>query len=314
MKVSSIVKFFLLFQCCIFSTYSLADIGDGPRAYLPPPVNANVFSFYGMKVSGNSMINSGLVNPNLELDVDLLVAQYTRTVDLFGNYASFTVVQPYGELQSKVKFDVLDQLNSTTESKGLGDTQLLFSFGLYNLPPLTIQQYKNYKPTFAAGALLRLTLPTGEFTDQQAANLGANRYSIQLGVPMTFGFGDSFLDPNLTTIDFVPSVTFFDDNDDPFNASSTGQKPIYKLESHLTHNFNPGIWTSLDAVYAYGGETDSNGVDQDNRQQSLSAGVTLGVQFSKVLGIKASYGKVVDRNDDGMDGDFMRINITYTKF
>lgn len=303
-----------LITVMLFSASSLADIGDGPRAYLPPPVNANVFTFYGMKVSGNSMINSGVVNPNLELDVDLVVAQYTRTMNLFGNYASFTAVQPYGKLKSKVKFDVLQQLNSTTESKGMGDTQLLFSFGLYNLPPLTRQEYKNYQPTFAAGGLIRLTLPTGEYSELQAANLGANRYSVQLAMPITFGYGDSFLDPNLTTLDFLPSVTFFQDNDDPFNAQSTGQKPIYKLESHLTHNFSPGIWTSLDAVYAYGGETDTNGVDQDNRQKSLSAGLTLGVQFSKVFGLKASYGKIVDRNDDGMDGDFMRINVTYTQF
>ncbi len=51
------------------------------------------------------MINSGIVNPNLNIEVDLAVAQYTRTMDILGNYTSFTLVQPFGELESSVNFD-----------------------------------------------------------------------------------------------------------------------------------------------------------------------------------------------------------------
>jgi hypothetical protein len=269
---------------------------------------------YGLTTSGNSVINSGIVTPNLNIDVDLAVVQYTRTMDILGNYTSFTVVQPFGELESSVNFDIASRFDTRQKSQGLGDTQLLLSFGLYNLPPLTLKTYQTYKPTFAVGGLVRLSLPTGEYSSSKQANLGGNRYSLQFGTPITFGFGDSFLDPNLTTLDFLPSVTLFDDNNEPFNADLTGQKPMYKLESHITHNFNPGLWLSLDALYEYGGETKTDGISQNNKQKSFSAGLTAGIQFSKRLGIKATYGKVLDHNENGLDGDFVRVNMTFTQF
>ncbi len=60
----------------LLSQYSYADLGDGPRAYLPPPIDTNVFILNAIQVSGNSMLDSGVVLPDLDLDIDLLVAQY----------------------------------------------------------------------------------------------------------------------------------------------------------------------------------------------------------------------------------------------
>ena len=311
---SKVVSAILPLSLVLLSPFAAADIGDGPRAYFPPPVNANVFSLYGMQVAGNSMPGTGIVNPNVDLDVDLAVAQYTRTMDVGGRYVALTAVQPVGSLRSSITFPNAPNLKSKTDSDGLADTQLLITAGLYNLPPLTLETYADFKPTFAVGGLARITLPTGEYDDDKSANLGANRYSLQVGSPITFGFGESFLDPRLTTFDLLPSVTIYSDNDDPFGANKTSQEPLYKLESHLTHNFNPGLWASIDSVYSYGGETKTNGQANDNRQRSLNMGATLGVQFSKTLGLKISYGQTVERNDDGLDGDFARVTLTYTQF
>lgn len=298
---------------CLQSNIVHADIGDGPRAYLPPPIDTNVFTVFGMQVSGNSMLNSGIVNPNLDLDVDLLIAQYTRTMEIGGRYVAFTFVQPQGRLNSTITLANAPNFENKTKSEGLGDTQILLTTGLYNLPPLTLATYATYKPTFAVGGLARLTLPTGEYDETKSANLGANRYSMQLGAPITFGFGESFLDPSLTTFDLLPSITFFGENHDPFGVDKMSQRPLLKLESHLTHNFNPGLWASIDGIYSYGGETKSDGEYDDNQQSSLNMGATLGLQFSKTLGMKLSYGKTIEHNDDGLDGDFVRLMLTYTQ-
>ena len=297
----------------LHSQAAYADIGDGPRAYFPPPIDTNVFTVFGMRVEGNSVLGTGIVNPDLELDVDLVVAQYTRTMSISDRYVSFTVVQPTGDLTSTVTLPNAPNFQNQTKSNGLGDTQILVSAGLYNLPPLTKENYASFKPDFAVGGLARLTLPTGEYDENKSANLGANRYSMQLGTPITFGFGESFLDPRLTTFDLLPSVTFFGDNDDPFNAGTVSQSALYKLEAHLTHNFNPGIWASIDGIYSYGGETETDGQSNDNKQRSLNMGATVNVQFSKSLGVKLSYGETVDRNDDGLDGEFARLTLTYTQ-
>ncbi len=297
----------------LLSQYSYADLGDGPRAYLPPPINTNVFILYGMQVSGNSMFDSGIVIPNLDLDIDLLVAQYTRTMEIADQYVAFTAVQPQGRLSSKITLPNAPNFKSETESEGLGDTQLLISAGLYGLPPLTLATYRDYKPELVVGGLVRITLPTGEYDEDKSANLGANRYSLQLGSPITFAFGESFVDPRLTTLDLLPTITLYSDNDDPFNADKTSQKPLFKFESHFTHNFNSAFWASLDSVYSYGGETKTDGQSGDNRQRSFNMGTTLGFQLSKKLGLKLSYGKTIDHNDDGLDGEFARLVLTYTQ-
>ena len=297
----------------LLSHYSHADLGDGPRAYLPPPINTNVFILYGMQVSGNSMFDSGIVIPNLDLDIDLLVAQYTRTMEIADRYVAFTAVQPQGRLNSKITLPNAPNFKSETESEGLGDTQLLISAGLYGLPPLTLAAYRTYKPELVVGGLVRIVLPTGEYDEDKSANLGANRYSLQLGSPITFAFGESFVDPRLTTLDLLPTITLYSDNDDPFNADKTSQKPLFKFESHFTHNFNSAFWASLDSVYSYGGETKTDGQSGDNRQRSFNVGTTLGSQLSKKLGLKLSYGKTIDHNDDGLDGEFARLVLTFTQ-
>lgn len=308
----------LVILTALLSTSALplrADlIGDGPRAYLPPPVDVNVIAMYGMQVSGNSVVATGLVSPQIDLELETLVTQFTRTFNLADRYAAVTVVQPHhGDLQSTIRLPNAPALNSRTSASGLGDTQLLMTMGLHNLPPLTRQTYAEYKPGLAVGGLLRLTIPTGEYSSSEQVNLGANRYALQIGAPITYAVGDSLLDPNLTTFDLVPSVTFFDDNDKPFGAGTLEQSALLKLEAHVTRNFNPALWASVDALYSYGGETRIDGVDQSNEQSSLGLGLTLGLQLSKSLGVKVTYGNVVYRNDDGMNGDSVRITLTNTR-
>ncbi len=63
----------------------------------------------------------------------------------------------------------------------------------------------------------------------------------------------------------------------------------------------------------YGGETKTDGQSNDNKQRSFNMGATLNVQFSKSLGLKLSYGETVDRNDDGLDGEFVRLTLTYAQ-
>jgi hypothetical protein len=259
------------------------------------------------------MLDSGVVLPDLDLDIDLLVAQYTRTAEIADRYVAFTVVQPQGRLSSKIAFPNAPNLESETNSKGLGDTQLLISAGLYGLPPLTLATYRDYDPKLAVGGLARITLPTGEYDEDKSANLGANRYSLQLGSPITFGFGENLLDPRLTTLDLLPSITIYSDNDDPFRGAKSSQKTLFKFESHVTHNFNPAFWASIDSVYSYGGATKTDGQSDDNRQRSFNMGATLGFQFSAEFGLKLTYGKTIDHNDDGLDGDLARLVLTYSQ-
>jgi hypothetical protein len=121
-------------------------------------------------------------------------------------------------------------------------------------------------------------------------------------------FGESYLDPHLTTFELLPSVTFYGSNEDPFRADTLDQAPIFRLEGHLTRNLNKAIWISADALVSNGGETETDGIDDDNRQYSLKLGATVSVAVAKTASIKLSYGETVNsNNDDSSDGQMFRI-------
>jgi len=115
-----------------------------------------------------------------------------------------------------------------------------------------------------------------------------------------------------TSLELVPSITFFADKSNPNTSDhQLEQKPILLLEGHLTHDITPMFWGSLDTLYTAGGETTKDGVAQHNEQRSLGLGVTLGANFSRNTGASLSYGKIVSHNENGMDGNMLRLSFMH---
>ncbi len=56
-------------------------------------------------------------------------------------------------------------------------------------------------------------------------------------MPIVYAIGERMADPHLTTIEAMPTVTFYGANDRPFGADRTKQKPLFIFEGHLTHGF-----------------------------------------------------------------------------
>jgi len=120
------------------------------------------------------------------------------------------------------------------------------------------------------------------------------------------------VDPHLTTFEILPSVTFFEDNSDPSgDANTTGQDPLFTLESHVTRNLTKTVWASFGGIYNYGGETSTDGVWNNDRRESLGLGASVSIAATSSTSIKLSYGGTVWRNDDGLDGKLLRIITTY---
>ncbi len=200
--------------------------------------------------------------------------------------------------------DVVDPVKLSSR---LGDPVLGAIIGLVGPPPMTPQEFVAYQPGYGLGALAKITVPVGSYDEDQFVNVGSNRWALQLGTPMAWYFGRSFLDPALTTIELLPSVHFFGDNDDPRGASSTSQDALLRIEAHLTRNVHKAVWVSLDGQYVYGGETSTDGRSNDDTQRAFELGGTVNVSFSLRASVKLSYGEVVSRNDEGPDGRMVRL-------
>lgn len=297
----------LLIQMLIGITFSNVAIaqGEGPRAYQLVPENTQTIAQFVLALRGNQTPSKGQVVEGADIDINLGITQYGRTIDINGHQAGLLAILPYGNVSGSVS----TAFGATSGSdSGLGDVLLGFVYGIFGSPVLTAQEYVNYDPGFAMAFLSRVTLPTGSYDSSRNLNMGGNRYAFEFGLPIMYYIGSSYLDPSLATVEILPKITLFSENSDALGAvQRLKQDPLLSIEGHVTRNFGQAFWGSLDALYEYGGETTSDGVSDDNKQRSLSLGLTAALNLSQSTSVKISYGEVVSGNAAGSKGRMLRL-------
>jgi len=268
---------------------------DGARVYQLQPVGARIFTAFAVAKRGNEAPEPGTINPGVDTDTNIFVLRYAQTFDFSGRPFTPFVILPIGEVEA----------SGAPRSGGFGDAQVGATLGLIGAPTLTRDEYAAFKPGFNLSLLGRVFFPTGEYSPAQPVNLGANRAAYQVGLPAILAWGESYRDPSLTTLELLPTVTFYEDNNDPFVGTRSAKDPLFTLESHLTHNLSQRVWLSADFLYRRGGETITDGVGDDNAMHGWSAGATAAFPIARAS-IVLTYEHVVERDDDGPDGWFFR--------
>lgn len=305
MKIKKYSILNMLIAAIFFVPGQAYALGDGPRAYWVVPKDTNFLNSMWISIDSNHGLDDSFILEDAEFDTDIFALMYTRTLSVGGNLGAISVILPGGQLEGG--------LAGTTfqgKSSGLGDLNAIGVVSLFGAPALDAEEFASFEPDTALDLLFAVTAPTGEYSSDKAINLGSNRWSFRVGIPFLHyfqtGIGQS------TTLELQPSVTFFTENDEaPGSANKLEQDPVFRLEAHLTHDFNPMFWGSVDALFTTGGETSLDGVDQENTQDSLQAGLTLGAYFSKSTGVYATYGKVVKHNNNSQDGTGLRLVFKY---
>jgi hypothetical protein len=292
----------LWFAAAITASPAFAQ-DDGPRVYQLAPVGAQTLTAFAVVKRGNETPESGDIDLGSEIDTNLIVFRYARTFDLDGRQLNPFVILPIGKVDSTVR-----QVGETIEngSSGLGDAQIGAVLGLYGSPALSPEAYAAFRPPLSTGLLARVFFPTGAYSAAEPVNLGANRFSYQLGLPTTFVFGQSYLDPSLTALEILPTLTFYNSNTHPYGATRVDKAPQFSVESHLTRNLGRVVWLSADILYRQGGETTTDGAPDHNATQGLSAGMTAAFRLLPRATVILTYEHVVERNDEGPDGWFFR--------
>ncbi|BAO44112.1 transporter [Thiolapillus brandeum] len=295
----------LLFIVLFFLTGQVYALGDGPRAYWVVPKDMNFLNPMWISLDSNHGLDDALVLDDAEFDTDIFALMYTRTLSVGGNLGGISVILPGGKLEGGLAGTAFQG-----ESSGLGDLNAIGVVSLFGAPAMEAKEFSSFVPNTALDLLFAVTAPTGEYDADETINLGSNRWSFRFGMPFIHYFQTGL--GKTTTLELQPSVTFFTKNDEVAGAvNELEQDPIYKLEAHLTHDFNPMFWGSIDALYTSGGETILDGIDQDNSQRSFQAGLTLGAYFSKSTGVYVTYGEVLSHNDNAQDGSGYRVVFKY---
>jgi hypothetical protein len=295
----------LVFLGLVLAASNAHAQGDGPRVQLLSPVGANVLAPTYLDLSSNFNFAQDILVEGADITSRVGVATYIRFFRIGDRFAQVWVNPIWGSVGGAV--DVDQTTIHVPSVSGLADPYLAMRVGLVGAPALTPAEFVKHTQRFQLHALVGAYVPVGDYDSNRPLNLGTNRWAIRLGLPMVVPFGKP---GGMTYLEINPGAVFYTTNSDPFGADRRTQDPLFIVESHLSHDFTPTFWGSVDLRYQTGGETTTDGVADDNRIGQLGGGVSLGYWFNRSLGLQASYGDIIAKNDDS-SGSLLRVRLSW---
>ena len=270
-----------------------------PRFYWKTLQGTNAVPVIGMSVSGNTnpLDPSHNFDPSASLQADIAIAGFAKIMPFGKKSGMLAVLLPMGRIDG----DFLSGGSlSRQSSSGFGDPMVEFNMNLIGPPPIrNLPDMLRYEPGFSLDLIVDVTIPIGQYDNNQSLNLGQNRWYGRIGTPIVWQLG-SWVPEKRTTLELFPSVWFFGDNDD-FVGQNLQSDATFELEAHLTRNFTSKFWGSLDATYSSSGDaTISNGLASTTTSGSdmTLVGFTLGYQINESLGLTIGYKSTLN-NDSG---------------
>ena len=208
----------------------------------------------------------------------------TRIMDYWGRTGGFSLVLPYALIDTSA-----GPFRASTN--GVSDVGFLWQMNIFGGPALTREQFQSFVPqTFSSFHL------SG---DDAAWNLSvralrsipsANRWMISPTVNFSYT-----PDQGWSWIETYVSGRIFSDNSNYLvnGAQTLSQKPLLRLEEHLSRNVTDALWLSADAYYNLGGETSIDGIEQDNMANTLRIGAGMGLRLWRGADMGLNYERVV---------------------
>ncbi|MDQ9019948.1 transporter [Acinetobacter sichuanensis] len=230
--------------------------------YRLAPLGTNIFLLYGQYANrdayyaGNDKVNDG------ELETQIGIARFVHYAEIAGVKIAPQLLIPFGKVKASGDVAALG------ESSGvLGDVILANTFWLINKSK---DKYVGFTPFFS--------FPTGSYKDENALNIGENRYKTTLQASYLQYWNEKF------GTDLTADVTFYGDNKDDVKGTIK-QDMGYQLQADVFYNLNPKFTLSAGVSYMDAGDTSVKGVDQDASTQSkIWAGTTYNInQRSNLL-------------------------------
>jgi len=152
-------------------------------------------------------------------------------------------------------------------------------------------------------------VPIGEYDSDQPLNLGQNRWYGRFGVPIVWQLG-SWVPGRRTTLEFLPAVWFFGNNDD-YVGQTLKTDPMFQLDAHLTRDFTEHFWGSLDGAWYNGGRPSIDGVSGE-KLNNLGLGFTLGYNINDNLNLTFSYKSTIGDDDpEDLRMDMFMVSLVY---
>ena len=303
--------------CASMAFYGTAQAqDDGARAYWKALEGTNVVSFQYLRFNADT--DTAIydpthgIYPDSETNANFFLLSYGRHIDFFGRSATAGAAIYGGDIDTEFKGDPFDPTSTTRfrqTNNGFGDPSVQLTVNLYGAPTMeNFYDVMNYEPKFTVDLGGMLAFPIGEYDENKAVNIGLNRWSGRLSLPMVGYFG-SYAPLYRTSLEVTPSVYFFSKNDD-FLGQDLENDPLFQLEIHLTHDITRSLVGSIDFMFRKGMESEIDGNKTGDDLDIKTLGFSLDYALNDNFGIRVSYhSNFID--DDDLSADMMRIQFHY---
>jgi hypothetical protein len=278
------------------------------RFYLKPLSGTNAVPVIFNSISGNTnpFDPAHTVTPGADFDATMALAGFAHFFSMFDRAAMAAVILPMGRISGDV--NVAGRTVSQSAS-GFGDPMLEFNINLIGpAAQKNIPDTLRYQPGFSLDLLADLALPIGEYDSSKPLNIGQNRWYGRVGMPVIWQLGD-WVPGRRTTLEFLPAVWLFGDNNDYFGGQTLKTDPLFQLDAHLTRDFTQQLWGSLDGSWYSGGQATINGV-AGQKLNNVALGLTLGYTINDNINLTLGYKATVNDSAPGdmqMDGFMMSL-------
>ena len=261
-------------------THNTAAEDLAPRAYTITPVGANTLNLGYSHLEGGLELNGAVPITGAESTASVAVVSYYHSLDLLGRTANFLIALPYGS--GDFRGTVAD-VPKNADRSGFLDTYARFSVNLIGGPAMQPAEFLKWKQTVLLGASLEIVAPTGQYDPTRVINWGSNRWGFKTELGYSERFGEWVLDA-------YGAVWFYTTNSQYFpGMRSQSEDPVGTVEAHLSYNFQPRLWVSLDANYWWGGQTSLDGIKNlATNQKNSRVGVTASIPLTAHQSLKVS--------------------------
>ena len=269
--------------------------------------NAVPVIFQSLSGNTNPFDPAHTITPGASLDATLGIVGYARTFSLFDRAAMAALLFPMGHISGEV---TVAGRTFNQSASGFGDPMVEFNINVIGPPAQKdIPAVMRYEPGFSVDLLADLAVPIGEYDSSQPLNIGQNRWYGRFGVPTILQIGP-WVPGQRTTLEFLPAVWFFGNNDD-YVGQTMKTDPLFQLDAHLTRDIIEKLWASLDAAWYYGGAATVNGVEGD-KLNNIGVGITLGYQINDNLNLTVGYKSTInDSSSDDLRMDSFMVSLVY---
>jgi hypothetical protein len=286
----------------VLHPHACAQFTD-PRNYQNAPVGINQFELAYAYVRSNTSIDTSFVVSGAKFNLNQGLIDYTRHFALLHRTAWVEATIPIANLSGSITGT--DIAGSTT---GTGDSGYTAAVLLKGGPALSPEQFANAPTTTSIGLSLSTTAPTGQYDPNKLLNLGSERWSFKPELALSKPFGPE----QRWVVDAYANSYLYTNNTSYRGAQILRQRALSALEGHISYTFNNTIWASLDTLYSFRGDTNVNGIGQDNPQRNFILGSELVVSPRSRNSFTFEFAKAaIHKNGPSLTGFAVKYDYTW---